>query len=471
MRILKALIVLLIALAGRESSAHHSFAAEFVASEMITVEGIVVEVRFRNPHVQYFIDVDVDGETEGWNVQAQNVPSLRRRGWSKDTLQTGDRISVTGFPGRDGARKVYVDSVVTPSGETLTMFDGDKQRAETVGATESVTVSNSAIAGQLIGHWGFDVDLTLPGAPLHLEFLRSGDKVSAVFDNEELDVVLGTDSLTIVLARENLGGFPVEMQLQGTLDGDVLRGTVKMISGYTSLQNLDASTFTASRMDPAHWDHSQPAPLAPVDLTGTWRRVISLGPIGRTNPHLNVAGLERHAEFKKGLYDPTLRCVSTGPMRRYAAPGLVEIIASTNRLTILYGGAEIRRFWFDREEHDPERRHDVMGESLASWDGSTLVIDTRNMMETVLTHNAEPISAEARIVERYWLEDNGELVMEATLHDPTYYKRPLVRRTQWMRADGEEIIYTPCDPDSFYRGMQIDGSLDKYFQNQPGGEQ
>jgi hypothetical protein len=112
-----------------------------------------------------------------------------------------------------------------------------------------------------------------------------------------------------------------------------------------------------------------------------------------------------------------------------------------------------------------------MGESLGSWDGSTLVIDTRNMMETVLTHNAEPISAEARIVERYWLQDNGELVMEATLHDPTYYARPLVRRTQWRRADGEEIIYTPCDPDSFYRGMQIEGSLEKYFENQPGGEQ
>jgi hypothetical protein len=471
MRILKAFFVLLLVLARQEAVAHHSFAAEFVATEMITVEGVVVEVRFRNPHVQYFIDVDVDGTTERWNVQAQNVPSLRRRGWSKDTLQKGDRISVTGFPGRDGARKVYVDSVVTPSGETLTMFDGDKQTAASSAATEAVSLADSSIASQLIGHWGFDVDLPLPGAPLHLEFMEDGGAMKAIFDNEELDVVLGTDSMTIVLARENLGGFPVQMQLQGKFDGDVLRGSVKMISGYTSLPNLNAKTFSATRMDPSHWDHSTPARLAPVDLTGTWRRVISLGPIGRTNPHLNAAGEARHAEFKKGLYDPTLRCMSTGPMRRYAAPGLVEIIASTNRLTILYGGAEIRRIWFDREVHDPERPHDVMGESLGSWDGSTLVIDTRNMMETVLTHNAEPISAEARIVERYWLQDNGELVMEATLHDPTYYARPLVRRTQWRRADGEEIIYTPCDPDSFYRGMQIEGSLEKYFENQPGGEQ
>jgi hypothetical protein len=470
----KKIIVLLTLLASPhvQVMAHHSFAAEFDANTTISVTGVITEVRYRNPHVQYFIDAR-DGDQAGlWNVQAQNVPSLRRRGWSRDTLKLGDQITVNGFAGRDGAKKVYVASIVAPGGELLTMFDDDGVTGSAVAATEAVSIGDSRIAAQLIGHWGFDVDLPLPGAPFHLEFLQDGDKVSAVLDNEELDVTVGEDSFTMILERENFGGFPAKMQLKGSIVNDSIKGTVDLIAGYSSVPALNAKSFTAVRSSPEQWDYSTPKAMQPVDLTGTWSRVISLGAIGRTNPMLSAAGKSRHAEYQKGLYDPTLRCMSTGIMRRYAAPGLIEILADTNRLTILYvSGSEIRRIWFDQEQHNLERRHDVMGESLGSWDGSTLVIDTRNLTETVLTHNAEPISVDAKIVERYWLEENGELVMEATLYDPTYYDRPVVRRTQWKRADGQEMLYSPCDPDSFYRSMQTEGTLDAYYENQPGGDQ
>ena len=95
------------------------------------------------------------------------------------------------------------------------------------------------------------------------------------------------------------------------------------------------------------------------------------------------------------------------------------------------------------------------------------MIDTRSLSENVLTHNAEPISPNARVVERYWLNEEGNLVMEATLHDPTYYRRPVVRRMLMVPSDDTELIYAPCDPDSFYRSLQMDGTLDDYFENQP----
>jgi len=108
-----------------------------------------------------------------------------------------------------------------------------------------------------------------------------------------------------------------------------------------------------------------------------------------------------------------------------------------------------------------------MGESLATWDGSTLVIETRSLVEAVLTHNAEPISDEARVVERIWLDDSGDLIMEATLHDPKYYARPVVRRVQMKRSDDQDMIYSPCDPDSFYRSLQLDDALESYYEHQP----
>jgi len=471
-KLLATVIVVLIIASPCRVDAHHSFAAEFDADTTISVTGTIVEVRYRNPHVQYFIETDLD---QRWNVQAQNIPSLRRRGWTRDTLKVGDLITVNGFAGRDGAQKVYVESIVAPSGETLSMYDDAGKsyaNAAAAVATEAVALAESAIAEQLIGHWAFDIDKPLPGAPLHLEFQQVGDSITAIFDNEALDVVVGVDTFSMVLNRENFAGFPAKLQLVGRIVNDALEGDIELIAGYTTVPSLDAKSFVAPRATADAWDHSSPEEMQPVDLTGVWTRIIAIGPIGRTEPELNSAGQARHADYQKGLYDPTLRCMSTGIMRRYAEPGLVEILATTNRFTFLYAnGSDIRRIWFDREQHNPDRPHDVMGESIASWDGSTLVIDTRNLTETVLTHNAEPISESARIIERYWLNESGEMTMEATLHDPSFYVRPIVRRTQWKRADGEEMIYPPCDPDSFFRGMQVEGVLTEYFENSPGGEQ
>jgi hypothetical protein len=160
-------------------------------------------------------------------------------------------------------------------------------------------------------------------------------------------------------------------------------------------------------------------------------------------------------------------------MRRQARRGNMEILATTNRLTMLYGNSNgIRRIWMDRKQHSANREHDNMGESIGSWDGSTLVVDTQNLSGSVLTQNLEPISSKARIVERLWLNAAGDLVMEATLHDPTYYERPVVRRLQWTRSDDQDLLFAPCDPDAFYRSLQFDEALDDYFEQQPNlGEQ
>ena len=155
-------------------------------------------------------------------------------------------------------------------------------------------------------------------------------------------------------------------------------------------------------------------------------------------------------------------------MRRQARRGNMEILATTNRLTILYANSNsVRRIWLDRKEHSTTREHDEMGESLASWDGSTLVIDTRNLSASVLTQKVEPVSSDARIVERFWLDEADDLIMEATLHDATYYDRPVVKRLKWTRTDDPEMLFPICDPDAFYRSLQFDGVLESYYENQP----
>ncbi|NOX68077.1 MAG: hypothetical protein GXP15_02735 [Gammaproteobacteria bacterium] len=469
---MKKVLTLVISLAASVSAyGHHSFSAEFDANKFIAVTGTVTEVRFRNPHIQYFLDVDTDGQTNQWVVAGQNVIVMRRSGVSARTISIGDSITVNGYAGRDGAHRVYLDSMQTAAGKLYSMYGDAARRKVNVAATELVSDPTSPLIEKLLGDWAFDVDKPLPGAPLHLQFERDGDNVRAIFDDEVIDVAVGEDSFVMVLSRENRAGFPAKLELTGRLVDGEIEGVFNMIAGYSNFAELDAKTFSAVRTTPDVWQAKPPAPMAPVDLTGIWKRSIVLGPIGRTNPQLTEAGTARHREYQKGAYDPILRCIEVGPMRRQARRGDIEIMATTNRLTVLYANDNgIRRFWFDRKEHSTERDHDIMGESLASWDGSTLVIDTRNLSEAVLTHNAEPISADARILERYWLNDDGDLVMVATLHDPKYYQRPITKRLLWTRSDDTDLLYSPCDPDAFYRGLHFDGVLDDYFNNQPSDE-
>src|SRR6266481_4199356 len=48
-------------------SAHHSFAAEFDGSKPVTLEGVVTQVDWANPHVWFYITMkDEEGRTARW---------------------------------------------------------------------------------------------------------------------------------------------------------------------------------------------------------------------------------------------------------------------------------------------------------------------------------------------------------------------------------------------------------------------
>ena len=105
-RIAGALALVLAAFAPTASlEAHHSFAAEFLEDQTRTIEGVVTEIWFKNPHVRYYINiVTEDGETESWDVRGSSPSILVRRGWTPETIKEGDRIKVHGHLGRDGRK-------------------------------------------------------------------------------------------------------------------------------------------------------------------------------------------------------------------------------------------------------------------------------------------------------------------------------------------------------------------------------
>lgn len=102
------------------AEAHHSFAAEFLGDQTRTIEGTVSEIWFKNPHVRYYVTVVTDdGSTETWDVRTSSPTILVRRGWNRQTIAEGDKVTVEGYLGRDGRKLLSLIKIELPDGTVL----------------------------------------------------------------------------------------------------------------------------------------------------------------------------------------------------------------------------------------------------------------------------------------------------------------------------------------------------------------
>ena len=119
-RRLRALLAAASLLAAAAGEAHHSFAVHFVPDKIVSVSGVVTEFRFRNPHgLLFFTAQREDGSEEAWKAETNSPNILRRRGWDEHSLKFGDRITVTGYPARDGTHYLRIYKIKFADGHEL----------------------------------------------------------------------------------------------------------------------------------------------------------------------------------------------------------------------------------------------------------------------------------------------------------------------------------------------------------------
>ncbi len=124
----KLLIAAVAAVAGvmavkMPADAHHAFSAEFDANLPIAVRGPIVRVEWINPHSWIHLrHTNEDGSEQVWMVEGGTPNTLLRRGITRDTLQIGTEIVVTGYQSKD--------RICTPAcrgnGRDITFPDGRK---------------------------------------------------------------------------------------------------------------------------------------------------------------------------------------------------------------------------------------------------------------------------------------------------------------------------------------------------------
>lgn len=114
-------VALVIALGtGASAYAHHA-AAGIDRSSTVTVEGIVVQFRWANPHSWIEMEVDKgEGVTEVWNFEMFPPSFLVRAGWTRSTIKAGDRVTVEANGFLNGDPGGILVSITLPDGRVLT---------------------------------------------------------------------------------------------------------------------------------------------------------------------------------------------------------------------------------------------------------------------------------------------------------------------------------------------------------------
>ena len=106
------------------ASAHHALTA-YNRGTSKTVEGVVKEFRFANPHARLILLVaDANGAMNEWDFEGGGIRRLTERGFTASTIAKGDKITVAYNPMRDGSTGGFFLGVTTPAGK----FYGTQQR-------------------------------------------------------------------------------------------------------------------------------------------------------------------------------------------------------------------------------------------------------------------------------------------------------------------------------------------------------
>ena len=95
-------VAALLLAAASSAWAHHS-ATMFEQTRTITVEGVVKEFQWTNPHSWLLVDVtDKNGKVTTWGFEAEGPSTLQRAGIRPSEFKAGTRVTMTGRPMKDG---------------------------------------------------------------------------------------------------------------------------------------------------------------------------------------------------------------------------------------------------------------------------------------------------------------------------------------------------------------------------------
>ncbi len=117
--------------------AHHS-SVMYDETKTATVEATIAKVEWQNPHITIWAYVANPKKSDGYElygIQSGSVNLLTRGGWTRDTLKTGEKVTIEYFPLKDGrpggslVKAVHADGSVSTGDPLAIGFAALKRRS------------------------------------------------------------------------------------------------------------------------------------------------------------------------------------------------------------------------------------------------------------------------------------------------------------------------------------------------------
>lgn len=147
------LLALLSAVSG-SAFGHHSNAPHFDNTKPVSIEGVITEFQFVNPHAWVYLDVtNQDGSVDNWNCELGAASNYRRQGWTEQTFAVGESIKIEGIAARRDPVGCSFQSGTLPDGTTIArggQITRGEQELTQVAEFEAQEVDLTSMAGTWI---------------------------------------------------------------------------------------------------------------------------------------------------------------------------------------------------------------------------------------------------------------------------------------------------------------------------------
>ena len=101
------------------ASAHHSMSM-YDRGHDTTFKATITQFEWVNPHSQISFTVpDEHGNAVKWVAEGPGPNRLANHGWTKDSLKTGDQVTIIGNVNKDGSATMRFVKVILADGQEL----------------------------------------------------------------------------------------------------------------------------------------------------------------------------------------------------------------------------------------------------------------------------------------------------------------------------------------------------------------
>lgn len=157
-------------------------------------------------------------------------------------------------------------------------------------------------------------------------------------------------------------------------------------------------------------------------------------------------GKQRWESYDASKGDYAGSCLPFGLLRSVGGPHPVQVMQDEKYIAFLWE----QNTWFHvtpiGAEHPQNPDPSWFGNSVAHWDGDTLVIDTiafngKTRVDTI----GHPVSDQLHTIERYKRRDLGHIDYVLTIDDPKTYTRPWESVRTWTLRPDWQIMEYSCE--------------------------